>query len=163
MVTVRLTSSAVTVLDDDFHEIVTHKRLYGDNKQESMDWVPYLEYVSHHPRSLMNTGIFDMMPDGMQKYLLLCDHSERGKILKIINELTKRTGFDSVADTVDQALKYQATDPDSLQNLYRSLYSDVPQLPPMRMPDNIPKIGQMPAKLEDYDDLLKKGGSAANG
>ncbi len=163
VVTIRLTSSTVTVLDDDFHEIVTHKRLYGDHKQESMDWIPYLSYVSHHPRSLMNTGIFDMMPDGMQKYLLLCENSERGKILKVINELTIRTGFDSAVKTVDQALKYQAKDPDSLQNLYRSLYSDVPQLPPMKTPDSIPRIGQMPAKLEDYDDLLKGGGAAVNG
>ncbi len=162
VVNVRLTSSTVTVLDEDFHEIVTHKRLYGDYKQESMEWIPYLDYVSRHPRSLMNSGIFDMMPDGMQHYLQRCENSERGKILKVIKELTDRSGFDSAVNTVNQALQYQATDPDSLRNLYRSLYSDIPQLPPMQMPDGIPKIEQMPVNLQDYDRFLGKGGAASN-
>ncbi len=158
----RLTSSTVTVLDEDFHEIVTHKRLYGDYKQESMEWIPYLDYVSRHPRSLMNSGIFDMMPDGMQLYLQRCENSERGKILKVIKELTDRSGFDSAVNTVDQALQYQATDSDSFRNLYRSLYSDIPQLPPMPMPDGVPKIKQMPVNLQDYDRFLGKGGAASN-
>lgn len=163
IVTLRLTSSTVTVLDDDLHEIVTHRRLYGEDRQESMEWLPYLSYVSRHPRSLMNTGIFTMMPQEMQIYLQKCQGTERGKILKAITELTKRTGFDSAVQTVNQALLYQVTDPDSFQNLYRGLYSDVPQLPPMKMPDNIPDLGQMPADLASYDLCFLKGGAAANG
>ncbi len=163
MVTLKLTSSTVTVLDDDFHEIVTHRRLYGDNHQESMDWIPYLSYVSRHPRSLMNTGIFDMMPQSMQDYLQKCQMSERGKILKAINELTRRTGFESAVRTVDKALLYKAVDADSFQNLYRGLYADVPELPPMDMPDGIPKLSQMPADLAAYDRCLLGGGVAHNG
>ena len=47
-VNVRLDSTFVTVLDDDYREIVTHKRLYGDERQSSMEWIPYLDYVSRH-------------------------------------------------------------------------------------------------------------------
>ncbi len=159
----RLTSSTVTVLDDDFHEIITHRRLYGDDKQECMEWLPYLSYISRHPRSLMNSGIFEMMPQGMQQYLQGCQNTERGKILRVITELTNRTGFDSAVQTVDQAIQYQANDPDSLMNLYRSLYADVPQLPPMQMPPDMPKLEQMPADLEAYDRCLLKGGETANG
>lgn len=36
----RITSSEVIVMDSDMHEIVRHKRLYGDD-HERMDWVPY--------------------------------------------------------------------------------------------------------------------------
>ena len=163
VVTLKLTSAAITVLDENLHEIITHKRLYGDRKQESMEWLPYLDYISRHPRSLMNTGIYGMMPSGMQAYLRDCDGTDRGKILKVIAELTRRTGFDSAVQTVDQAVMYQTTDADSFQNLYRRLYMDVPELPPMGINDGIPRLEQMPADLKSYDRCLLGGGVAANG
>ena len=79
-----------------------------------------------------------MMPDNMQKYMKLCNSSDRGTVLKVLAELTKRTGFDSALQTVDQALLYQVKDPDSLKNLYRRLYSDVPELPPLPQQNGIP-------------------------
>ena len=160
VVTVKLTSGTITVLDDHFHEIVTHRRLYGDEHQESMDWVPYLSYVSRHPRSLKNTGIYSMMPDEMRQYLDSCAGADRGRILKILSELTGHTGFDSALQTVNQAILYQATDADSLQNLYRRLYADVPELPPMNMQGIAPQMEQMPTDLISYDRFLLRGGVA---
>ena len=163
VVTLKLTSATITVLDENLREIITHKRLYGDEKQESMEWLPYLNYISRHPRSLMNTGIYEMMPSGMQLYLRDCPGTDRGKILKVIAELTKRTGFESAVQTVDQAIMYQANDADSLKNLYRRLYADVPELPPMIMHKDIPQLIQMPTGLEEYDRCLLGGGVVANG
>lgn len=160
VVTVKLTSGTVTVLDDKMQEIITHRRLYGDNHQESMEWIPYLNYISRHPRSLKNTGIFSMMPANMQNYLSGCESTQRGKILKILSELTERTGFESALQTIDQAIAYQATDADSLQNLYRRLYADIPELPPMNLQGNIPKMKQLSADLASYDRILLRGGAA---
>jgi hypothetical protein len=100
---VRLTSQTVTVLDENLREIIVHKRLYGaeGEKLESMEWVPYLSYISKHPRALMNTGIYEMMPQTMQNFLSDCAHTERGKILKTLSELTTRTGFNSTVQTVE--------------------------------------------------------------
>ena len=158
VVTLKLSSATVTVLDENLREIITHKRLYGDQKQESMEWIPYLSYISRPPRSLMNTGIYEMMPSGMRNYLSDCHGTDRGKILKVIAELTRRTGFDSAVQTVDQA-----TDADSLQNLYRRIYADVPELPPMIIHGTVPHLEQMPADLESYDRCLLGGGVASNG
>ena len=52
--------------------------------------------------------------------------------------------------------------PDSLKNLYRRLYADVPELPPMPFQSGVPTLKQMPVDLASYDLLLQKGG-AANG
>jgi hypothetical protein len=60
---------------------------------------------------------------------------------------------------VKQALTYQATDSDSLQNLYRRLYSNVPILPPLPAQEGIPGVIQMPVNLAAYDTALKKGGA----
>ena len=59
-VRLRLTSSEVIVMDSDLHEIVRHRRLYGDER-ESMDWVPYLRYIARKPRSLRNSGIYGIV------------------------------------------------------------------------------------------------------
>lgn len=98
----------------------------------------------------------------MQRYVKSCGSTDRGAILKVLAELTGRTGFDSALQTVNQALLYQVRDPDSLKNLYRRLYADVPELPPMPVQSGVPTLKQMPVDLASYDLLLQKGG-AANG
>jgi transposase len=158
----KITARQVQVMDMQHHPIVTHKRLYGDQKQSSMEWLPYLTAISRKPRSLFNSGIYDMMPDNMQRYIKNCGSTDRGAILKVLAELTGRTGFDSALQTVNQALIYQVKDPDSLKNLYRRLYADVPELPPMPSQNSIPGVQQMTVDLGSYDRFLQMGG-AANG
>ncbi len=157
-VRLRITSSHVTVYDRDMHEVVTHKRLYGEER-ESMDWIPYLRYISRRPRSLRNSGIYDMMPETMQKYMDNCESCDRGTILKILAELTERSGFESAVGTVNQAILYDATDPDSLRNLYRRTYADVPVLPPLEAGQDVPsqKVILIRNDLTELDEFLKGG------
>ena len=151
----KISAEHVVVMDLKQQPIITHRRLYGDDIQESMEWLPYLEYIARKPRSLHNSGIYDMMPENMQKYLDNCKNHDRGKILRTLSDLTKRTGFDSALQTVGQAIAYQANDPDSLQSLYRHLYADIPPLPPLTGQEGIPDLGQMPSGLDGYDALLE--------
>jgi hypothetical protein len=160
-VSARLDSTFVTVLDEEYRPIVTHRRLYGEDHQSSMQWVPYLEYISRHPRSLKNTGIYAMMPQTMQCYLSNCEGSQKKDVLHILSELTAQTGFDSAVRTVEQAISYQAHDPDSLKSLYNSLFSDVPQLPPLETGGLIPELDPMQVNLFEYDQFLKGGDLSA--
>ena len=159
----KLTSSTVTVMDTDMHEIVTHRRLYGEDEPESMDWIPYLKYIAKKPRSLRNSGIYDLMPETMRYFMDHCENAERGKVLKALAELTERNGFDSALTTVDEAIRLQARDAESLKNLHRRLFSDVPQLPPLDSEMDIPlgKVIRFHNDLASYDLALK--GGAANG
>jgi hypothetical protein len=150
-------------MDKDMHEVVRHKRLYG-NEHERMDWLPYLTYIARKPRSLRNSGIYDMMPQTMQIYMDSCESKERGRVLKVLAELTERTGFSSAVKTVDEAVRLNATDPDSLQNLYRRAYADVPLLPSLKNNASMPQQKIIPFRndLTLLDAALKKGG-ASNG
>jgi hypothetical protein len=159
-VNLKLTSSLVIVMDENYREIVRHRRLYGDTKQQSMDWLPYLRQLSIRPRALKYSGIYDMMPPAMKQFLEGCSNMETGKVLKVIAELTARTGFDSALRTVNQALYYGASDADSLKNLYRRIYADVPEHPPMPLDPAIPDVGQMTTNILAYDVFLRKGDSA---
>jgi transposase len=160
MVNLKLTSSHVIVLDENYREIVRHNRLYGETKQQSMIWLPYLRQLSIRPRALKYSGIYDMMPPSLKQFLEGCTNTETGKVLKVLVELTDRTGFDSALNTVNQALCYGASDADSLKNLYRRIYTDVPELPSMPLGAEIPDVGQMAVNLIEYDTFLKKGGAA---
>ena len=155
----KLTSGTVVVMDADMHEIVSHRRLYGKDEPESMDWLPYLKYISRKPRSLRNSGIYDLMPESMQCFMDGCENSERGQILKTLTELTERNGFDSALLTVDEAIKLQARDPESLKSLHRRLFSDVPELPPLDSSADIPlgKVVLFKNDLSVYDTALKGG------
>ena len=158
-VRLKLTSAEVIVMDTDDREIVRHRRLYGDER-ESMDWIPYLKYIAIRPRSLRNSGIYEMMPEVMQRYMDRCENSERGRILKVLAELTGRSGFESALSTVEEAIRYNAVDPDSLMNLYRRTYADVPLLPPLDHNSGIPQQKVIPFRndLADLDTALRKGG-----
>ena len=155
----RLTSAEVIVMDQDLHEIVRHRRLYGEDEPESMNWLPYLKYIARKPRSLRNSGIYDMMPENMRHFMDTCDNADRGKILKTLSELTDRTGFESALRTVDEAIHLQVKDPDSLKNLYRRLYSDVPALPPLESSMDTPlgKIIPLRNDFSSYDAALRGG------
>ena len=148
-------------MDSDLHEVVRHRRLYGD-EHESMDWIPYLRYIARKPRSLKNSGIYTMMPDSMQMCMDSCESKDRGKILKILAELTERSGFESAVNTVNTAIAHKASDPDSLLNLYRRTYMDVPPLPPLGHKDMIPqmKVIMFPADLGALDAVLTRGGAS---
>ena len=157
-----MSSNAVLIQDENYRDIVRHRRLYGDAKQQQMDWRPYLRQLSLRPRALKYTGIYEMMPGSMQQYLEGCKRSEVGPILKILAELTESTGFDSAVSTVNQALQYQATDGDSLKNLYRRLYMDVPELPPMQLNPGIPLVQSIKPHLLAYDEFIKRREVAAD-
>ena len=147
-------------MDSDLLEIVRHKRLYGAER-ESMDWLPYLKYIARKPRSLRNSGIYDMMPESMQIYMDSCKSAERGKILKVLSDLTDKSGFESAVNTVNEAIRYKATDPDSLMNLYQRAYSDVPELPPLDDQSGIPHSKIIPFRddLKALDAVLEGGKS----
>ena len=74
--------------------------------------------------------------------------STEGIILKILAKLTGRTGFDSALQAVCQALLYQTKDSNGLKSLYRSLYTDVPELPAPTT------VGWCPQDIADVGDSV---------
>jgi hypothetical protein len=104
-----------------------------------------------------------MLPESLKTYLEKCSKSGKGKILKVIATLTERNGFEGALATVDHALKYAATDIDSLINLHNRIYGQVPDLSPMSLAGNIPALMPVTPNLAAYDDrLAKAGGTNAN-
>jgi len=157
-VLVKITAFEVILLDESHREIVKHERLYGDNKQQSMQWLPYLTQLSRRPGALKYTGIYKMLPDPLCEYLEKCNKNDRGKILKTIATLTEKSSFEKAVETITEALSYTATDTDSLINLHNNLHEKVIQLNPVRLPLDIPKLKRYAPDLAAYDTSLRKEG-----
>ena len=152
---VKKSSETIEILDLDLKHIISHKRLYGGYKQTSMEWLPYLSYISRRPRSLHNSGIYDMMPEKMQNFMDNCDTRKRGEVLRILLGLTEKYGFNNALNSVEEAIKLNISDSDSFKSLARRLLSDMPLLPLLKLDSTIPNLVQNQAKLEEYDMLLK--------
>jgi transposase len=157
-VLVRLTAFEVIVLDENYREIVRHDRLYGDHKQQSMQWLPYLNQLARCPGALKYTGIYQMLPQPVKEYLEDLSKQDKGKVLKAIANLTQKSSFEKAVETVSTALSYGAADIDSLINLHSRLHEKVLQLEPVRLPDHIPQLKRYEPNFMVYDESLKKAG-----
>ena len=63
----------------------------------------------------------------------------------------------SALETVDHALKYAATDIDSLINLHNRIYGHVPDWPPWRWQGSVPELTPVIPNLAAYDARLAQG------
>lgn len=156
---VKVTSELVIPMDDSNREIVRHRRLYGESKQQSMQWLPYLTQLAKRPAALKYTGIYSMLPKDIQEFLNRCSKGDRGKVLTAIARLTEKNGFESAVAAVNKALCYSAFDVDSLMNLHKQLFNGILQLPPINLNGNIPRLEPTKTDLSEYDKALNQGGA----
>lgn len=158
-VLVKVTANEVLPQDKGYQAIVRHSRLYGDHKQQSMQWLPYLTQLSRKPNALKYTGIYPLLPQSLQEYLGKCPWDDRGKVLRMLAALTRENGFEGALETVDQALRYTVTDIDSLINLNRRLYDNTPGPAPLCPGRGIPELTRLTPDLAAYDAGLEKAGA----
>lgn len=158
-VVIKLTASHVIVLDENYREIVRHERLYGNYKQQSMQWLPYLNQLARRPGALKYTGIYQMLPYPLKEYMEYLTKQEKGKVLRAIAYLTQKSSFEKAVETVSTAIAYGTTDLDSLINLHSRLHEKMLQLEPIHLPEHIPQLKRYEPDLMVYDRSLGKGGS----
>ena len=159
-VLVKVTAFEVIPLDENQREITRHQRLYGDSKQESMDWLPYLTQLARSPGALKYSGIYAMLPDPMQTYLEGISKTERGKMLRTLATLCEKSNFEKAVRTIEQALDRGVQDIDSLVALHQRLTDVVPPLPDVRLPEGLPHLATFRFDASAYDEALRgaKGG-----
>lgn len=158
-VLIQITANEVIPLDESHREIVRHERCYGEHRQQSMKWLPYLTQLARSPGALKYTGIFPMLPESVQSFLERCHKGDKGKVLQAIATLTEKNGFESAVETVNHALQYGATDTDSLINLHSRIHGKVVELAPIRLAGNMPELTRVTPNLAAYDAKLGKAGS----
>ena len=126
----KLTAHEVIVLDENYREIVRHSRLYGDSRQEMMDWLPYLSQLAKRPAALKYTGIYTMLPQEVQQFLDSCTHPVRKETLKVLADLTHRSDFGKATQAVKAIVSLGVNDVDSVMAAFNRLNGDLIDLDP---------------------------------
>jgi hypothetical protein len=117
-----------------------------------MNWIPYLSTLAKKPNALKYTGIYDIFPDPLKRYIDTLDNQGLKQLLGGMSKLCETDNFDNVFKTVESSINYK----DSLIALYKSLNS--PHLPnPIDISSNVPELRIVsPTSLECYDDSNKQ-------
>lgn len=148
---VKLTAHQVLILDEDFKEVVTHDRLYGETKQESFKWIPYLEQISKRPRALKYSGIYNLFPERIKDYLDNLNHEKLKDILKILNALTEETSFQTAVDALLDAIEHGANDSDSIRVLFKRKNSNIMPFNSKLIPADAPVMPELKPDINFYD------------
>jgi transposase len=156
-ITVVLRAHTVTVLDENMREVIRHARLYGQRRQEAMDWIPYLKQLSRYPAALKYSGIYTMLPDPVQGWLDRCSRQERSKALKLLAELTENSDFATAAEAFRQSVLYDAFDLDSVVALHCRMTSVLSPLESIPLPPTVPQVQSLSPDVKQYDLMLKGG------
>jgi transposase len=146
------------ILDENYREIVKHKRLYGKRKQESMKWIPYLTALSRKPNALKYTGVYDMLPSIIQEYVDSVSNSEQSKMLKQLAKITEESGFEKAVEALTKTIEHGVKDPDSLMSVYTRLNSKFPEIGSNGIKEIAPDMPEIKSNLSIYDKALNKGG-----
>lgn len=125
-VNVRFTSSEVIILKEDYHtEIVRHQRRYGNQYGRSIQWGPYLRAMSRKPRSFLNSGLRELLPDELVLYLAEISNHDRGQILTVMADVYESKDFDAVKALCLKAAVTGAFDPESFRRLSVQMYGSL--------------------------------------
>lgn len=154
----RLTAHEVIVLDENYREIKRHPRLYGEETQQSMDWLPYLTQLSRRPAALKYTGIYELLPEEVRTFLDGCDNRGKKETLQVLARLSHEAGFTKATRALKAALGYGAKDTDSIIAVFSRLNSQVMELDPLVLPGSVPKVPSFKVQISNYDKYFLKGG-----
>jgi len=135
-VQLKITATQVIILDDSMRPVVSHQRLYGAEKQQQMEWLPYLTQLSRRPAALKYTPIYELLPDPLQMWVSRQPKQATGKALGLIAQLAEQSSIQTACEAVSDALSCDAYDIDSLVAMYDRITKVTPFMP------DLPKVHQ---------------------
>jgi len=161
-VLVKLTAYDVTVLDKSGRNIITHPRLYGEHKQEAMNWLPYLTQLSQRPAALKYSGVYVMLPEEIQAFLETCSRSEQKDVLCVLAAITKQSGFTHAVDALKQAMNRGVKDPDSVMALFRRIAEPQFDFSDFQLGSTVPALNQLKPDISAYARFIPDQGGKMN-
>lgn len=156
---IKATSDKVVILNQQYGKVVEHRRLYGKGL-DSMDWLPYIELMSHRPGAMKYTTFYNNLPDNWRKYLGSQDTEGKRKGLVSLYTMLQKHNMNTAENALTFAISNGVKDADSILAAYRTLTSPVQQMQPMQLKCNIVQMPSFTTDNDKYDKLFHKEVSA---
>lgn len=153
---VKAGANTVEVMDEDYHTIMTHPRLYGKQK-ESMKWEPYLDLMAKRPTALKYTGFFKELPSTLRDYFEKCDYEGKKASLKMLSKMVKISGIEISARAFEETLKKGLMDVDSIWAYYCRMTMAELESGSLEVPALVPEVKEYSTDASVYDSLLQGG------
>lgn len=154
-----LRAHEVSILDENLREVARHRRLFGSQEQEAMDWIPYLKQLSRYPTALKYSGIHAMLPDPVKSFLENQTRRERGAALRVLSDLTQESGFSAAVQVFGQSVELGRTTPDDLRALHSRQIDRWKSPQTIVVGPQVPHLDPIQTDTERYDKMLSMGGS----
>ena len=152
---VKVNAFSVLILDDQYHVVQHHNRLYGKQK-ESMKWEPYLILMGNRPNAIKYTGFFQQLPQTLQDYLSGCDYEQKKAALRILKKMVANSELETAVKAFNFCIEKGIRDMDSIwASYYSTVFANAP-IPDIVVKDEIPCLSYG-VDNSIYDSLLKGG------
>jgi transposase len=150
-VNVKITAYSITPLNDNHDGIIDHPRLYGNEKQESMKWAPYLTQISIKSKAIIYTELFDSFPKSVQNIFHTTSKQIHSQVLKAMVEFTNKSSLEIGVSVLEEAAKFGRYDIESLRSIYNRITNTIPELSPVITPTDTPYLPNCNIDMTIYD------------
>jgi transposase len=157
IVMAKISFDKVRLFTSEHELIITHSRLYG-NEKKSMEWQPYLTLMAKRPTAIKYTSFYTQMPEEWQIYLNNCTTQEKQEALRLLSVLLKEHDFSYASQALNLASESGHPSVDSIKQVFYQLINGRGHRKAIQMHGKVPVMPTAVRGLEQYDQLLPKGG-----
>jgi transposase len=148
------THDEIIIKDDDYNNIITHKRLYGSEK-EAMNWLPYLDLIRKRPRALKYVDFFNTLPDNWRQLFDNAGKEEKKEYLQILSEIMTESTLQVAERALTETQNYGVHDPDSLRATYARIVKGNVSTEPF-IARNTPDLPEYTIEWSSYGKLMAR-------
>lgn len=155
-VTVKISFDTVTILNTDNEILVTHPRIYGDEKR-SLDWQPYLTLMAKRPTAMKYSSFYDQLPEEWKDYFEACTLEEKRNALGLLSVILKGQDFSLPTQALAIASEHGHPSVESIKHVYYQLMNGRGIRDTLSMPGlmkKIPDTQGMARGLSHYNELM---------
>lgn len=146
-VLVSIWATHIDILRQDGSILVSHKREFGKDRTDSVDYSTTLATLMKNPGAWMESGIRQQAPHPLTEYLDQKDKRERKKQLHVLYELAERYSLSTAFEAMTRSIRNDKLNASDARVLAERIFKFGLHTKPSAGPD-----------LTLYDDLLLKGG-----
>lgn len=151
---VKIKHDTISILTEDYQEIVCHPRLYGTGL-ESMKWTPYLHLIAKKPKSLKQTLFYQELPDPWKDFID-AQAKPRPAIELLADFMKQEENLERATEALTTTLQLGVKDLDSIRLTWNRLGQPEPYIEDIHVPNAFIQP-QQNTDLSIYDTLLTGG------
>ena len=152
---IKILANEVQILDNDYHLITKHMRLFTKGER-STHWIDFVDIVVNRPRALKYSGFYTLLPENWRMYTNTLNSESLKEALRFLRKCLVEKDMAFAGQVLEENILSGVTKPDALWTTYyrllenRSLYQGV-----VGTSDALPLLPTYETGLKDYDSLIE--------